>query len=374
MKERNDSDNEAKTKVYVDKETGRKWTVFHPRGCIRPFRFRRKEKSDSIRYPKCEPLDTRSNKSDSMDSVDVHKCVDCGSKKFETNTDDSISCLDCGLVRNDLVLDHRPAVNYNDDGVSNEQHGRPQNEFEHESLTTEISPAYKGGDGQSLSSKEKQKWGRLRYLDNRGRIRDGKERNLATALTELKRISTNMGLPNSIAKDGAMMYRKAVDKKLIRGRSIEGVVAASLYMACRMNHNPRTLDDIGKHSRTGRKEIGRTYRFLAKELEVNVPLSSPQDYIPRFCSSLGLPFNVQKEALEIINGIGDMAMVSRGPTGIAGAAIYLSAKRHSNERTQSDVAKVAGVTEVTIRNRYKELCESLNYDYSNPKIVLKTEE
>ena len=113
-------------------------------------------------------------------------------------------------------------------------------------MTTEISPAYKGGDGSSLSSKERQKWGRLRFLDNRGRIRDGKERNLATALTELKRISSNMGLPNSIAKDGASLYRKAVAKKLIRGRSIEGVVAASLYMACRMNQNPRTLDDIGK--------------------------------------------------------------------------------------------------------------------------------
>ena len=109
MKEREDSDNEAKTKVYVDKETGRKWTVFHPRGCIRagsrmksreiPLKVENafwlkvkeaNEKSDSIRYPKCEPLDTRSNKCDNMDSVDVHKCGDCGSKAFETNTDGSL--------------------------------------------------------------------------------------------------------------------------------------------------------------------------------------------------------------------------------------------------------------------------------------------
>jgi len=105
--------------------------------------MKKREISDSIRYSKYEPLDTRSNKGHYMDSVDVHKCVDCGSKEFETNSDDSISCLDCGLVRNELVLDHRPTVNYNDDGVSNEQHGRPQNEFEHESLTTEISPLTK---------------------------------------------------------------------------------------------------------------------------------------------------------------------------------------------------------------------------------------
>ena len=309
-----------------------------------------------------------------MEEIDIQKCVECGSNNWETNHDASVSCIDCGLVRDEMILDHRPSVSYTEDGKSNEHHGRPTNEFEHESMTTEISPAYKGGDGSSLSSKERQKWGRLRFLDNRGRIRDGKERNLATALTELKRISSNMGLPNSIAKDGANLYRQAVAKKLIRGRSIEGVVAASLYMACRMNQNPRTLDDIGKHSRTGRKEIGRTYRFLASELKINVPLADPESYIPRFCSMLGLNFDVQKEALQIIQSIGDMAMVSRGPTGIAGAAIYLSAKRNSNERTQSDVAKVAGVTEVTIRNRYKELCESLNYDYSNPKKSLSESE
>jgi transcription initiation factor TFIIB len=322
-----------------------------------------------------QPLDTCSmnvfNMAKRDNEIDMGVCVECNGTNFEHNSDESDSCSDCGLVRDELLIDQRPNVSYGEDGTSNEHHGRPTNEFEHESMTTEIAPAYKGADGGSLSSKDRQKWGRLRFLDNRGRIRDGKERNLATALTELKRISTNMGLPNTIAKDGAMLYRKAVDKKLIRGRSIEGVVAASLYMSCRMNRNPRTLDDIGKHSRTGRKEIGRTYRFLARELSANVPLANPDAYIPRFCSMLGLGFDVQKEALEIISNIGEMAMVSRGPTGIAGAAIYLSAKRHSNERTQSDVAKVAGVTEVTIRNRYKELCETLRYDYNDPKISVK---
>ena len=306
--------------------------------------------------------------------VDIEVCVECGGKEFERNNDESYSCVDCGLVRDDLMLDHSPQAKYDEKGESKDHHGRPQNVFEHESMTTEIAPAYKGGDGSSLSSKEKQKWSRLRFLDNRGRIRDGKERNLAIALTELKRISTNMGLPPNIAKDAAMIYRKAVEKKLIRGRSIEGVVAASLYMACRMNLNPRTLDDVGKHSRTGRKEIGRTFRFIAKELEINVALANPEAYIPRFCSELSLQHNVVREAIEILQSVGDMAMVSRGPTGIAGAAIYLSAKRNSSERTQSDVAKVAGVTEVTIRNRYKELCEHLEYDYNNPKNSLKQEE
>ena len=299
--------------------------------------------------------------------VDDTKCVECGCRDFETNLDGSESCADCGLVKVGMVLDHRPARSFNEDGQSNEHHGRPTNEFEHESLTTEMAPAYKGADGNSLSSKERQKWGRLRHIDNRGRIRDGKERNLATALTELKRISSRMHLPSSVAKDAAKIYRQAVDAKLIRGRSIEGVVAASLYAACRKHNNPRTLDDIGRHSRTGRKEIGRTYRFIKKELKLEIGLANPDDYIPRFCSELGVGHDIKREAHEILANIGNGSMVSRGPTGIAAAAIYLAAKRHSNERTQSEVAKVAGVTEVTIRNRYKELCEILSYDPSNPK-------
>jgi len=338
MKERNDSDNEAK-------------------------------KSDCFRYGNYEGINTRANDKGVMTMDIAEACVECGCKQFEQNEGGFESCLDCGLVKVGMVLDHRPTRSFNEDGESNEHHGRPVNEFEHESLTTEMAPAYKGGDGNTLTSKEKQKWGRLRHLDNRGRIRDGKERNLATALTELKRISSRMHLPSPVAKDAAAIYRQAVDAKLIRGRSIEGVVAASLYAACRKHNNPRTLDDIGSHSRTGRKEIGRTYRFIKKQLKLEIGLANPDDYIPRFCSELAVGFSVQRESHEILNVIGTGSMVSRGPTGIAAAAIYLAAKRQGNERTQSEVAQVAGVTEVTIRNRYKELCEILNYDPSNPSIT-----
>lgn len=295
-------------------------------------------------------------------------CSDCGGSNFETDLQGFQSCSDCGLVVEKAVLDHRPARNFNEDGKSNEHHGRPVNEFEHESLTTEIGSTYKGGDGLTLSSKDKSKWDRLKRLDNRGRIRDGKERNLATALTELKRISSRMTLPNDVAKDAARIYRDAVNAKLIRGRSIEGVVAASLYAACRIHNNPRTLDDIGRHSRTGRKEIGRTYRFIKKELSLEIGLANPSDYIPRFCSELSVGQKIQTEAHTILTLVGSGAMVSRGPTGIAAAAIYLAAKRQGDERTQSDVAKVAGVTEVTIRNRYKELCDHLCYDPANPSV------
>jgi len=228
-------------------------------------------------------------------------------------------------------------------------------------ITTEISPNMSG-----MSSAARGKWGRLKHIDNRGRIRNSTERNLATALTELKRIASRMSLPKTTAKEAAFIYRKAVDKKLIRGRSIEGVVAASIYAACRMHQNPRTLDDVGRHSRTGRKEIGRTFRFLKRQLVLTIGLSNPTDYIPRFCSELKVHKEIELEAHRILASVGSEAMISRGPTGIAAAAIYLAAKRRKKDRTQSEVAQVAGVTEVTIRNRYKELCEHLGFDPQDP--------
>ncbi len=300
---------------------------------------------------------------DETDKVE-EKCADCGCDRFEEGNDAHNYCKDCGLVANSQVIDYgQDWRSYEDgSGKDNERTGAAKDILQHDyGITTEISPI-----GGALSSKQRGKWGRLKHIDNRGRIRNSTERNLATALTELKRISSRMSLPKTTQKEAAFIYRKAVDKKLIRGRSIEGVVAASIYAACRLHQNPRTLDDVGRHSRTGRKEIGRTFRFLKRQLVLTIGLSNPTDYIPRFCSELKVPKDIELEAHRILASVGSEAMISRGPTGIAAAAIYLAAKRQKKDRTQSEVAQVAGVTEVTIRNRYKELCEHLNLDSQDP--------
>ena len=116
------------------------------------------------------------------------------------------------------------------------------------------------------------------------------------ALAELDRMASRLDLPKSIREAAAVNYKKAVEARLIRGRSIEGVAAASLYAACRQCKNPRTLDEIGEASRTGRKEIGRTYRFMVRELKMKIPPTKPEDYIPRFCSGLDLDAEVQAKA------------------------------------------------------------------------------
>ncbi len=146
-------------------------------------------------------------------------------------------------------------------------------------------------------------------------------------------------------------------------RSIEGVAAASLYAACRQCGVPRTLDEIGQASRTGRKEIGRTYRFMVRELKMKIMPTGPEDYISRFCSGLGLDAEVEAKAYELIKAAQEKELTSgRGPTGIAASIIYIASVLCGKRRTQREVAEVAGVTEVTIRNRYKELIQNLNIE------------
>jgi transcription initiation factor TFIIB len=194
-------------------------------------------------------------------------------------------------------------------------------------------------------------------------VSNATERNLAFALSELDRMASALGLPRNVRETAAVVYRDAVDKNLIRGRSIEGVAAAALYAACRQCNVPRTLDEIAEVSRVSRKEIGRTYRFISRELGLRLLPTSPIDYVPRFCSGLNLKGEVQSRAVEILRQAGERELTSgRGPTGVAAAAIYISSILSGERRTQREVAEVAGVTEVTIRNRYKELAEKLDIE------------
>jgi transcription initiation factor TFIIB len=230
-------------------------------------------------------------------------------------------------------------------------------------LSTEIGWKNKDSYGKSIPTRNRAQLYRLRKWQRRIRVSNATERNLAFALSELDRMASGMGLPRNVRETAAMIYRKAVNKNLIRGRSIEGVVAASLYGACRQCGVPRTLDEIASSSRVGRKEIGRTYRFMTRELKLKLMPTRPQDYISRFCSELKLSGEVQTKAAEILKDASDKELTSgRGPTGVAAAAIYISSIICNERRTQREVADIAGVTEVTIRNRYKELTDKLGIE------------
>tara|TARA_R110002020_G_scaffold157312_3_gene340002 strand:+ start:455 stop:1390 length:936 start_codon:yes stop_codon:yes gene_type:complete len=304
----------------------------------------------------------------SVNDVYNFKCKECKCKVYEVaSSTGEMVCRDCGLVGSNLVLDEGPdwrTFADTPDGDRQDRTGMPSTELLHDKgLTTDIGWQNRDYAGSSMSSDMSKLFRRLRRQHQRTRISSSTERNLAVALGELQRLASRMALPQNVREEAAFIYRKAVEKKLVRGRSIEGVVAASLYAACRIQGIPRTLDEVGQFSRTGRKEIGRTFRAVSKDLMLRVPPASPENYVPRFCSILGLPTTVECKALTILSQAQSIDLTAgRGPTGIAAASVYLASMLQGHQRTQREVSDAAGVTEVTIRNRYKEICQALEID------------
>jgi len=291
-------------------------------------------------------------------------CPECGSKALVRDYNRAeIVCKKCGYVIDENLIDFGPEWRAFDADQRNKRQrtGAPIKYTKpNKGLVTEIDKYNRDIRGTKLPSRSQSQMYRLRKWHKRSSISSSMERNLTIALSELSRISSSLGLPNNVREAAALLYRKAVEKGLIRGRLIESVVAAVIYTKCRQYGIPRTLDEISEVSGIPKKEIGRTYRFIKKELGVEVPLTNPVYYVARFASELDLSGEVQEKAKEMLNDAIERGLISgRGPTGVAAAAVYIAGVILGERRTQKEVADVAGVTEVTIRNRYRELKREL---------------
>jgi len=216
--------------------------------------------------------------------------------------------------------------------------------------------------GKRLSPGQKAQIYRLRKWQRRIRVSDATERNLAFALSEISKIANALNLPKNILETASVIYRKAVKERLIRGRSIQGVTAAAIYVACRQCKLARTLEEIAQASNINKKEVGRSYRFLVKELDYFIPPLKPSQYVTKFSNQLTMQGKVEEIAHKILSTAKELRLTSgRGPTGIAAAASYIASVLTGERKTQREIAEIAQVTEVTIRNRYKELVERLQF-------------
>lgn len=214
-----------------------------------------------------------------------------------------------------------------------------------------------------MSPEKRGQVSRLRKWQKRSRIKGAKDRNLATALSEIDRMSSQLGLPSSVREAASRVYRGAVKRDLIRGRSIESIASGALYLACRNNQIPRTLEEVAEVSGVEKKEIGRSYRFISRELDIQLLPVDPARYVARFGSDLGISGKVRTKAIEIIREAKEKDLTSgKSPTGTAAAAIYIASILEGDRKTQKEVAKVTNITEVTVRNRYKELAEELDIE------------
>ncbi|NHV11617.1 MAG: transcription initiation factor IIB [Candidatus Verstraetearchaeota archaeon] len=297
----------------------------------------------------------------------IKVCPECGSTNLIRDEERAeITCLNCGLVISERMMDPGPEWRaFNPEQKEKRTRvGAPLTLTIHDKgLSTIIDWRDKDSYGKDLTPKRRAQVYRLRKWQRRIRISDATERNLAFALQEIERITSQLGLPKSIHEEAALIYRRAVDEKLVRGRSVESMAAAAIYAACRKYGVPRTLDEITRVARVNKKDIGRSYRFMARELIKKVNPTNPVEYIPRLATQLGLIGDVQIHAKTIVDIAKNNGLTSgRGPIGVAAAAIYIASVILNEKKTQREIANVAGVTEVTIRNRYKELAEKIVID------------
>jgi len=274
-----------------------------------------------------------------------------------------IVCTNCGCVIVEKLTDSRPEWRAFDDEqkAKRTRVGAPLTFTIHDKgLSTIIDWRDRQAVSKRLTPTQRIELYKLRKWQRRVRVSDATERNLAVALSELSKLSSSLNLPKNILETASVIYRKAIRKRLIRGRSIHNVTAAAIYMSCRQCGVPRTLDEIATASSLNKKDIGRSYRFMVRELETFVPPSTSRHYAARFSNKLIISGKAEAIAIRILETAKQMKLTSgRGPTGIAAAATYIATVLTNERKTQREIAEIANVTEVTIRNRYKELLERL---------------
>lgn len=294
-------------------------------------------------------------------------CPNCGNDLIiRDHVQNSEICKRCGQIVKEGIKETGPEWReYNQEEKEDRSRGgAPITLTLHDKgLSTQISYKNRDGKGKKLPPNRRSKMYRLRKRQKSAKFSEQRDQNLTAAFTEIDRMSSQLGLPRNIQEETAKIYRSATDNDLIRGHSIERMSAASLYVACRTNRIPRTLEEIAEVSYANKKELGKSYRYLSRELDLQLPPTDPSMYVSRFASELGMPGEVQTETIKLIKKAQENKLtIGKSPAGVSAAALYIASIKKGEKRYQSTIAEAANVTEVTLRSRYKEMIDELEID------------
>ena len=294
----------------------------------------------------------------------VDKCTRCGKGPIVIDSSGGeMNCSNCGYVTVDKIEEEGPewrafSKEEKDDRART---GVPSSLAMHDmGLATVIGAEDRDAAGRSLPASMKAAIERLRTWDGRSQVHEPVDRNLRHAFSELDRLADKLNLSDAVIEKAAYIYRKALEKGLVRGRSISALIAASLYAACRDTETPRTLKDVAAACNIKKKDIARCYRLLLREMNLRMPVVDPTKCVSRIASKAGLSEKTKRSALAILHKAeATRTSAGKDPMGLAAAALYVACVMEGESKTQKDVAEAAGVTEVTIRNRYKGLKAAL---------------
>ena len=309
-----------------------------------------------IRQPDQQPESTHAEESQ-------RTCSECGTAGLVAESGELI-CDACGLVIKDEQIDHGPEWRAFDHTQREQKSrvGAPTTQTLHDrGLTTDIDWRDADASGNQITGQKRTQLNRLRRWHERIRTQDAGERNLRHALSEIDRMASALGLPESIRETASVIYRRSLAEDLLRGRSIEGMATGAVYASCRQQQIARSLDELTAVSRVDYNEIARAYRYLATELGLELQPTSPKEFLPRFVSELDLSHATQTRAEEILEASMDAGIhAGKSPPAFAAAAIYAATLLCGVNCTQREVGAVAHVSEVTIRNRYQEQLDAMD--------------
>ncbi|MFX0114180.1 MAG: transcription initiation factor IIB family protein [Candidatus Hodarchaeota archaeon] len=289
------------------------------------------------------------------------RCAECGSQEMGLDPQKrEVICFQCGVVAA-IVIDNNPEWRaYSHEEKNQRSRSGGPVSFLHADLglATAISYSWKDGQGRDLSTSKRLEYNRLREIDQRPL--DNHRRNLRSALHELKRIKSHLELSNAIGEEAALIYRRCLRKNTMRGRSIEGMMAACLYIACRNAGLPHTLRDMDQATNVPLKDVSRYVRRIIEELALRPTPLNCATFIHRLGETLKVTMHTRKRAVEILNEAKSNGLtVGKNPMAMAAAILYIAGIQTGERRTQQQLAKIAKTTPVTIRKRVKELVPAL---------------
>jgi transcription initiation factor TFIIB len=310
-----------------------------------------------------------STNSKSLKSYSDLVCSICQSNQIITDTESGeLICSNCGQVISNKVEQEGPEWRNFDllssaaqSNNSRSRVGMSTSLARHDmGLSTIIGRTDRDASGQKIDAAMRSTMDRLRTWDYRTQIHSATDRNLRNAFFKLDILKDRLGLSNSIVEKSAYIYRKAQERGLVRGRTIPGVLAAAIYIACREMGISRTLKDIAAYSDVKFKEVAKSYRLLCIELDLKVPIIDPMKYIAKVANKANLSEKTKRQAAEIMNNVTKREIsTGKNPMGLAASVLYMSSMKTGENITQGDLSDAAGVTEVTLRNRYKDLMNRL---------------
>ncbi len=287
--------------------------------------------------------------------ANLERCPACNKTSLVVDqTSGELLCSICGIV----ISENRESVDpewrsFANDGADKSRVGSGTSITIHDmGLSTMIGAANKDATGKPLSSTMKKSIDRLRTWNTRSQVNSSSDKNLRQALSEMDKLKDKLSLTDAVIEKAAYIYRKANEKKLVKGRSIHGLVASCIYAACRDTQTPRTLDDVADGINVRRKDVARCYRLIFRELDLKIPIADPVNGISRIASEAGLGEKTKRKAIALLNKAKKFGMVAgKDPMGLAAAALYLACISDGGNTTQKNISNASGVTEVTIRNR-----------------------